>query len=152
MLKQFEEKTGMNLRSFQWIGNFSKADRQHFAEFEGWEGEIYVRNLGILTLVEYYQKLLKDGVCICVDGVIIAKTGYSDHYNSLFKECTKREKRQENRNNEKYPMLNKDDLAIFESAVVLYQSGILNLEQLTTRVKRYILPQEQEKVLAALTY
>lgn len=146
-----EKEVGMKLRSFKWVGRFSKANRNHFVEFYGWNGEIYVKDKGILTYKEYYKGLLKKGMCLHVDGMIIAKQGYSDHFNSLHKSYIGKLKQQKSiKQGSSYPVNNLSEKAVFESAVQLYKMKLLSVEQLEERIKRYIKPGHQQRVLVEI--
>lgn len=152
MLKELEKKLGMELRGFTWIGPFTKPNYHHFVQFYGWKGEIYIQNHGIMSYPEYYKKLLTQGMCLYINGMIVARRGYSEHFNHLHICYLKKiNMTQASKEESGYPVLNPNEKPIFESAVKLFGMGILSLEQLTERIKRYIQPEQQDKVLAAIT-
>lgn len=150
MLEQLEEKLGMELRGFKWVGSFSKANRRHFVEVYKWEGEIYIKGKGIFSCIDYYKALLNDGMCLLVDGVIVAKRGYSDHYNSLHK-CHIGKLKELKFTKVEYPLKDLSMKGVFDSAVNLYKMGLLNAEQLEKRIKKYIKPEFQVQVLLKIT-
>lgn len=150
MLVQLEEKFGMELRGFKWIGSFSKANKRHFVEVHRWKGEIYIKGKGIVSYVDYYKWLLNQGMCLFVDGMIVAKRGYSDHYNSLHK-CHIGKLKELNFTKVEYPLKDINMKGVFESAVNLYKMGLINEDQLKKRVNKYIKPEFQNQVLLKIT-
>ena len=82
-MRQVDEigkRLAMPVRGFPWLGPVLKSHRQHFIEFCGWDGEIYVKDRGILSFTEYYRYILKQGFCLMIDGVIVGPVFISVHY------------------------------------------------------------------------
>lgn len=156
MLQEFKERLGMEVRGFEWIGYFTKATHKHFVQFNGWDGYIYVKGAGkdsgLMSYTEYYKMTLEKELCIFVNGMIIGKSDYSDHYNTLHQVYIKRLNQKQGLKTEtSYPVSNPNDYSVFESAVTLYRQGLFSLDQLRERVQRYIEQDEQETVLMAIT-
>lgn len=148
---EIENKLGLEVKGFEWIGGFKQAYKKHFVEFVGWNGEIYAFNKGILSNIEYYQEKLNAGICLYIEGMFFVKAEGSTHYNTLHKEHIKQLNQFESSSEEDYPVVNPSVKPIFESSVQLYKQGFFNLEQLMVRIQRYIQPEKQEQVLATLT-
>lgn len=152
MLQAIEKEIGLKVRGFKWLGPFQKTNQRHILEFYGWSGEIFVRDKGIRTNREYYKDMLEKGYCLYIEGMVVAKTGFSDHYNALHKEYLKRMMQMKAAcSQQSYPVVNPEEQVIFESAVQLYQQGIFDLKQLQVRIKRYIQLDKQDEVLLSLT-
>lgn len=149
MLKEMKERFQMELQSFEWRIPASKTYEKDFVEFRGWNGEIYVQKLGILTNETYYKKILESGICLYVDGVVVGIEG-SASYIKLQK-CHARQSDVSQGNTLDYPVINKSERPIFESAVRLYEQGFFTIEQLAIRVKRYIKPEEQDNVMEKIS-
>jgi len=153
MLTEFQVRLGIPVRGFQWLGPILKAQYSHFIQFLGWEGEIYVKGKGILSLPDYYKLMLEKGYCLYADGWMIGKAGISPHYNALHKEHMKRfdiYQEKEAKQELRYPVEQPDKHAPFATAVELYKMGILSKEQLKIRVDKYILPEKRESVFESI--
>lgn len=150
VVREFGEKVAMPVRGFRWIGPFSKPHRKHFVDFLGWEGEIYMRDRGIVPLKDYYKIKLQDGYCIFINGVMIGPTFTSVHYNALHQEYLKRfmlqEVEQKNLDKPKNQVVVAGKEAVFQSAVELYRQGLLDDKMIQVRIRRYVIPEYQEKV------
>lgn len=156
VVEEFTTKLAMTVRGFVWIGTFSKPHYRHFVEFMGWQGEIYVKEKGIVSLKDYYKHVLNKGMCIYKDGTMVGPVFKSVHFNSLHREYLKRFTSVENQQNETQsleddPCILPGKKAVLESAIKLYREGIFDDEMLKVRVERYVKPEYREHVFNQIT-
>jgi|HigsolmetaAR206D_1030411.scaffolds.fasta_scaffold00003_144 hypothetical protein len=155
LVREVGSRLAMPVRGFPWIGPVLKPHRQHFVEFWGWDGEIYVRDRGLLSLQEYYRLVLNKGLCLWMNGYIIGPTWISTHYNSLHREYLGRfrlreaEIQKKQREKKDYAVIEGLE-AVFESAVELYRQGVFDEKMLKARIWRYVKPEHREHVFAEL--
>lgn len=147
MLNEIKGKLGLeNIRGFEWpkgLG-FSKSNESHFFRVHRLDGEIYVRNKGILTYADYHRLLIEAGFCLYIDGYIVAKEGYSDHFNALNKSTLGVRKREPQK--APYPVKEIGYAPMFEAAVQLFLKGVIKKDKLWNRVTQYINPEFHNSV------
>lgn len=156
VVEEFTMQLAMPVRGFTWIGAFSKPHYRHFVEFMGWQGEIYVKEKGIVSLKDYYRLVLNRGLCIYKDGTMVGPTFKSVHFNSLHREYLKRFTSVENQQNEAQsleddPCILPGKKVVLESAIKLYREGIFDEQMLWVRVERYVKPEWREHVFNQIT-
>ncbi|RKO61866.1 hypothetical protein [Caldibacillus debilis] len=153
-MRQVDEigkRLAMPVRGFPWLGPVLKSHRQHFIEFCGWDGEIYVKDRGILSFTEYYRYILKQGFCLMIDGVIVGPVFISVHYNTLHKEYLRQLKEDQlKQESQKEGIIIAGKEAVFESAVELYRRGIFDENMIKARIWRYVKPEHRERVFSEL--
>lgn len=149
VIQKVRERLRIDVRGFQWIGQFQQPHQQHFIDFRGWDGEVYVKGIGIMTFVEYYRYVLSSGYCLLIDGIIVGRTTPSTHYNSLHKEQLKRSKGEVDEDLS-IPVKSKEVLPIVQSQLQLYKIGFFTFDEMKERVKKYILEEKKEEFFHSL--